>query len=128
MSQPGLVTRPKDVTSAFLTDVLKHAGIEAKVEHFTQGNVGTGQVGQNVRFQMTYASGADPAAPESIVGKFCSDDEVSRQTGVGLANYIREVRFYQELRESLDIQTPNVLFTDIDPETHQFVLLSLIHI
>ena len=123
MSPPGLVTRPEDVTSAFLTDVLNYSGIDAKVEHFTQSNVGTGQVGQNVRFQMTYATDSDPSAPASIVGKFCSDDEVSRQTGVGLANYLREVRFYQELRASLDIQTPKVLFTDINPETHQFVLM-----
>jgi len=107
----------------YLTQVLNHAGISATVESFTQGNVGTGQVGQNVRFEMTYAAGAPENAPKSIVGKFCSDDEVSRQTGVALLNYLREVRFYQELRASLDIQTPEVLYTDIDPDTHEFVLM-----
>jgi len=120
---PELVTKPQEITSAFLTDVLNHAGIKATVESFTSSNVGTGQVGQNVRFEMTYAPGAAADAPASVVGKFCSDDEVSRQTGVALLNYLREVRFYQELRASLDIQTPKVLFTDINPDTHEFVLM-----
>jgi len=118
-----LVTKPEEVTSAYLTEILNYAGINATVESFTSENVGTGQVGQNVRFEMTYASGAPDDGPASVVGKFCSDDEVSRQTGVALLNYLREVRFYQELRATLDIQTPEVLYTDIDPETHEFVLM-----
>jgi len=123
MTTPGLVAKPQDITSAYLTEVLNYAGINATVTGFTSGNVGTGQVGQNVRFEMTYAPGAAADAPQTIVGKFCSDDEVSRQTGVTLLNYLREVRFYQELRASLDIQTPKVLFTDVDPDSHEFVLM-----
>ena len=55
MTTPGIVAKPEDVTSTYLTQVLNHAGISATIESFTQGNVGTGQVGQNVRFEMTYA-------------------------------------------------------------------------
>ena len=120
---PPIVGLPADVTSSYLTDVLRHASIDATVSQFNAANVGTGQVGQNVRFELTYEEGAAQDAPASIVGKFCSEDEVSRQTGIALLNYLREVRFYQELRESLDVQTPNVLFTDINTETHEFVLL-----
>ena len=120
---PGIIGDPKDITANYLSEILQHAGIEATVASFTAENVGTGQVGQNVRFKLSYQSGAAPNAPTSVVGKFTSDDPVSRQTGIALQNYLKEVRFYQELRPSLDIQTPRVLFTDINPDTHDFVLL-----
>ncbi len=121
--RPTIVGRPSDITSSYLTEVLNYAGIDAEVVSFDARNVGTGQVGQNVRFNLNYAAGAAADAPASIVGKFCSDDEVSRQTGIALLNYLREVRFYQELRQTLDVQTPAVLFTDINPQTHEFVLM-----
>lgn len=117
---PDIRSAPTDVDAAWLTQVLRGAGHDGVVESFEHGNVGTGQVGQNVRYTLRYAEGTGPA---SVVGKFASDDAESRQTGIALLNYLREVRFYQELRPTLDIQTPKVLFTDIDPETHAFVLL-----
>ncbi len=119
-SNPGICAAPGDVTLHWLQSVLDHAGVEATLRDFTAHSVGTGQVGQNIRFRLRYASGV---GPETIVGKFASDAPESRQTGVALSNYLREVRFYQELRPTLDIQTPNVLFTDINPDTHEFVLM-----
>ncbi|HSG89078.1 MAG TPA: phosphotransferase [Pseudomonadales bacterium] len=119
-SRPRIVAAPADVDAAWLTQVLAQAGHDGVVEAFEAAGVGTGQVGQNVRFRLRYASGSGPA---SIVGKFASDDPESRQTGISLLNYFREVRFYQELRPTLDVQTPKVLFTDIDPETHAFSLM-----
>lgn len=119
-STPSICSAPGAVTSAWLSRVLVHAGHDCEVGDFDAANVGTGQVGQNVRFKLRYRRGTGPA---SIVGKFASDDAESRQTGIALLNYLREVRFYQELGPTLDIQTPQVLFTDIDPETHDFVLM-----
>lgn len=119
-SAPSICSAPKAVTSDWLSRVLVHAGHDCEVSDFDAANVGTGQVGQNVRFTLRYGRGTGPA---SIVGKFASDDPESRQTGIALLNYLREVRFYQELAPTLDIQTPKMLFTDIDPETHDFVLM-----
>jgi hypothetical protein len=119
-SAPGIRGAPADIDAAWLTAVLRHAGHDAEVEGFDAENVGTGQVGQNVRFSLRYGRGAGPA---SIVGKFASDDPESRQTGIALLNYLREVRFYQQLRPTLDVQTPEVLYTDIDADTHAFVLV-----
>lgn len=119
-SAPSICAAPEAVTSAWLSAVLTYAGYDCEVVDFDAANVGTGQVGQNVRFTLRYGRGTGPA---SIVGKFASDDPESRQTGIALLNYLREVRFYQQLGPTLDIQTPKMLFTDIEPESHDFVLM-----
>ena len=119
-ADPGIRSNPADVDAAWLTRVLRRAGHDVEVADFERAGVGTGQVGQNVRFRLRYARGEGPA---TVVGKFASDDPESRQTGIALLNYLREVRFYQELRPTLDVQTPEVLYTEIDPGTHAFVLL-----
>lgn len=123
--KPGICAKPEEITAAYLTEVLAYAGHSGSVKAFEADNVGTGQVGQNVRFKLSYLGGADAAdsGPASIVGKFASPDPVSRETGVGLNNYLREVRFYQDLLPSLDVNAPDLFFTDIDPETHDFILL-----
>lgn len=120
VAAPEICAAPREVTADWLTRVLQHAGHDCEVAAFTAANVGTGQVGQNVRFVLEYGRGSGPA---TIVGKFASDDPASRETGIALSNYLREVRFYQELAPTLDIQVPQVLFTSIEPESHDFVLM-----
>jgi hypothetical protein len=105
---------PAAVTTEWLTRVLG-----ARVDSFTVEPVGTGQVGQNVRFLLS----GDAHVPRSVVGKFPSDDPASRATGVALGNYEREVRFYLELAPSLPIRTPRCYYADVDPATQDFVLL-----
>ena len=119
-ADPGICATPSAVTGPWLEAVLHRAGYDVSVASFTAEAVGTGQVGQNVRFLIEYRRGE---GPRSLVGKFASDDPESRQTGIALSNYLREVRFYQELQPTLDIQTPVVLFTDIDLDTQEFVLM-----
>lgn len=117
---PGIPDGPTAVTIEWLEQVLRHAGIEIGLADFEAEPVGTGQVGQNIRYRLTYADGAGPG---SLVAKFPSDDAASRETGVALSNYLREVRFYQELAPTLDIQTPRAWFADIDLDTQNFVLV-----
>ncbi len=117
---PRIIDEPADVSPAWLTEVLAHAGILATVTDFQSANVGTGQVGQNVRFELSYGQGN---GPRSVVGKFASADPTSRATGVMQNNYLKEVRFYQQLKPTLQVQTPNVLFAAIDSATHAFCLI-----
>ena len=117
---PTIIAEPEDVTPAWLNAVLAHAGVQATIADFKANNIGTGQVGQNVRFELTYDSGAGPG---SIIGKFASADPTSRGTGIAQNIYLKEVRFYQELRPTLDVQTPGLLFAAIDPATHGFCLI-----
>lgn len=112
---------PKQVTPEWLTDVLNHAGYESTVSDFSMANIGTGQVGQNVRFELKYSKGEGPS---SIVGKFASDDPVSRQTGIAVNDYLKEVLFYQQLQPTLDITTPKIYFSAIDlQQPDKFVLM-----
>lgn len=113
---------PAAIDAEWLTAVLQSAGVDAVVKGFTAANVGTGQIGESVRFQLDYARrGGD--APDSIVGKFPASGQESRNTGVMLGNYIREVRFYQELAPKALIRTPRCYFTDVEESTSNFVLM-----
>lgn len=116
------VVPPDAVTAEWLTDRLREAGYEtATVKSFTATQIGTGQLGKCIRYEMDVDG--DESAPRSVVGKFPSDDPTSRQTGVMLRNYIKEVTFYRELRSQLSISTPRCYYAAIDGQGPEFSLL-----
>jgi hypothetical protein len=84
--------------------------------------IGTGQIGTCFRFELELAN-TGSKAPRSFVGKFPSDDPVSRATGVQLRNYYREVQFYRHLASRLSISIPRHYFDAIEGEGPEFVLL-----
>jgi hypothetical protein len=112
----------RDIDADWLTAALQSGGVEARVRAFEAGQVGTGQIGDCVRFKLDYER-AGPDAPKTLVGKFPSDGAESRATGIQLMNYFREVKFYQLLQPQARISTPRCYFTDLDEETHDFVLI-----
>lgn len=116
------IRRPAAVDAAWLTAVVQQAGVDAVVSGFEARNVGTGQIGESVRFKLNYERGGE-GAPASLVGKFPSPDDTSRGTGVMLGNYLREVRFYQQLAPKALVQTPRCWFTDTDETGGEFVLM-----
>ncbi len=116
------IRAPADITPGWMTDVLRHAGIDATVVGLTSKRVGTGQVGESYRFNLAYAEGA-PTGPATLVGKFPASDPVSRSAGVDFGNYFREVSFYRQLKSTALVTTPHCLFTDVDPVSHDFVLM-----
>jgi len=125
MVRPDLVSEPERVTPEWLTDVLRFSGDlpEGRVASFSAAEVGTGQVGRNVRFALDL-EGAPPGALGSVVAKFASKDPASRSTGVAQGTYWKEVRFYNELVSTVDICTPRCLFGEIaGPATADFVLV-----
>ncbi|MEQ9315058.1 MAG: phosphotransferase [Henriciella sp.] len=112
----------KEIDADWLTGALQAGGVDAKVRSFEAGRVGTGQIGDCVRFKLDYERAA-PEAPKTLVGKFPSEGAESRATGVQLGNYHREVKFYQLLQPSARISTPRCYFTEVNEETHEFVLI-----
>ena len=102
--------------------MLQAGGTDAVVSGFRAANVGSGQIGESIRFVLNYERRSDDA-PSSIVGKFPSPAEDSRQTGHALGNYLREVRFYQQLASGALVRTPRCYFTDVDEATSEFVLM-----
>jgi hypothetical protein len=116
------IRMPGEVDAAWLTAVLQAGGVDAVVRDFKAKGVGTGQIGDSVRFTLDYERGGE-TAPASLVGKFPAAGEESRATGVSLGNYLREVRFYQQLAPKALVQTPRCYFTDVDEATSAFVLM-----
>lgn len=116
------IPAPADVDAEFLTSVLDVNGFGAAVTGFTAEPVGTGQIGQCIRYELELAS-ADESCPKTLVGKFASDDETSRATGVALRNYVREVRFYQEIQDRVSIRTPRCYHAAIDGDGPDFALI-----
>ncbi|WP_300395731.1 phosphotransferase [Henriciella sp.] len=112
----------QDIDAKWLSDALAAGGIDAKVSAFEAGKVGTGQIGDCVRFKLDYERDV-PGAPQTIVGKFPAEGAESRATGIQLGNYHREVKFYQLLQPDARITTPPCYFTDVNEETHDFVLM-----
>lgn len=117
----------QDVDAEWLTGVLHHAGLGLGhvVESFTATSIGTGQVGENVRFELSWSAGAggDDTAPASVVGKFPSSSPVSRSTAVQVETYVREIGFYRDVQSTVDIRTPIIHHLGWEPATHDFVLV-----
>ncbi|NNL66765.1 MAG: phosphotransferase [Myxococcales bacterium] len=117
------IPTPESIDAEFLSGCLHaagHAGVT--VRGFRQTRIGTGQIGLCVRFELDL-EGDDPDAPRSLIGKFPSDDPTSRQTGVQLRSYLKEVHFYRDLQQRLSISTPRCYYADIDGEGPESLVL-----
>lgn len=123
-AKPRLVSDPAEADARWFTEVLQYAGVlgDAVVTGVERQRIGTGLVGQNVAFSLTYDRPA-PDAPASVVGKFASPEPQSRGTAKALRLFEREVRFYQEIAATVDIRIPACYLADIDLDTCDFVLL-----
>jgi hypothetical protein len=82
---------PDELTAEWLTAALA-AGT---VERFVTERIGTGQMSECYRVALTYAQGQ--TGPGSVVLKVAATDPASRQTGLALGLYEREVRFYTDI-------------------------------
>ncbi|HEY5639825.1 MAG TPA: phosphotransferase [Dehalococcoidia bacterium] len=123
-AKPALVSDPAQADARWFTAVLKQAGVlgDAVVTAVEGKRIGTGAVGQNVAFSLTY-DGPASDAPATVVGKFPSPEPQSRAAGMSFRLYEREVRFYETVAGTVDIRVPACYFADINVGTGDFVLL-----
>lgn len=119
-----IVDSVDDITTAWLTDALHHAGCldGGHVASFTHELMSVGQLGSVARLTLNY-DGAGPDAPPTVMVKLPSQDAGSRAVGIALGIYESEVRFYQEIARTVDIRVPRPLWADIESSTGQFTLL-----
>ena len=88
-------------------------------------SIGTGQIGSNIRYTFDF-EGARGGAPKSLVGKFPSDKELSRQTASvasGLGHYRRETYFYQNFKALSDRIAPSALYAEFSPASENFAII-----
>jgi ecdysteroid kinase len=113
-----VIERPSDLTASWLAAAIG-AG---DVADFTVERVGTGQMSECYRVRLSYA---DPAScgPQSVVLKVAATDPVSRQTGLALGLYEREVRFYGEIAPRLGGPIAPCHHAAVDTATGVFDLL-----
>jgi hypothetical protein len=107
--------RPDEITSRWWGEVLGRVPASWRWEP-----IGTGQVGDSVRFTFEFADGA---GPRTLAGKFAAADPTSRSTAAMLGLYAKEVRFYRELAPQLPIRTPETLFAEVAEDGASFCLI-----
>ena len=123
MSGDDSIPTLEEVTPGWLSERLRAAGHpDAEVTGFECSEIGTGQFGKCVRLALEYAR-PRPEYPARIVGKFPSDDPMTRSMAVRVRAYSREVGFYNRLRPRLQIPTPRCYHAAVRGRGPEFVLL-----
>lgn len=108
-----------DLTSEWIARQLRGSGYlpdGASVETIDVRRIGTGQVADSYQVELLPHGG-------TIVAKLSSDAEQSRAAGRSELNYLREVRFYQEVAHQLDARVPQCHHAEIDSNNTEFALL-----
>ncbi|OBF34868.1 phosphotransferase [Mycobacterium sp. ACS1612] len=116
MHTTDIIERPTDLTAEWLA-----AALGAPVRDFAFDRIGTGQMSECYRVELSYADGED--GPVSVVLKVAATDPVSRQTGLALGLYEREVRFYTDIAPGIDGPIAPCHHAGINTETGAFHLL-----
>ncbi|MGP4058144.1 DUF7064 domain-containing protein [Mycobacterium sp. 4D054] len=115
--RPQLIERPADLTTEWLTAVLG----QGTVSEFDIDRIGTGQMSECYRVALRYADG-DPG-PSSVVLKVAAADPSSRQTGLAMGLYEREVSFYANIAPGLGGPVAPCYHSAYDSQTGAFDLL-----
>ncbi len=116
-------THPAAVSAEWIGAQLRAAGLlaSAAVTGVRWEPIGTGQVGDSVRFHLAYDR--PDAGPATLAGKFPAADPTSRQTAAAFGLYAKEVGFYRDLADNLPVRTPRALFAAIAANGVDFALL-----
>ena len=104
---------PDEVTPQWLGAVLG-----ARVDGVRWEPIGTGQVGDSVRFHV-----ASSAAPATLAGKFPAADPASRGTAALFGLYRKEVEFYRQAAPLLGVRVPKTYAAQVSEDGADFILL-----
>ncbi|HEC08027.1 MAG TPA: DUF1679 domain-containing protein [Acidimicrobiales bacterium] len=117
----GVLRSPRDVTVEWLTGVMGPK-VGARVVDVEPESVGTGQMGECLRYRLSWDR-PEAGGPASVVVKLASPDETSRATAQATRSYEREVLFYRHVAGTVDIRTPHCWHAAFDPATGDFDLV-----
>src|SRR5882757_1510864 len=116
----NVVERPADLTAGWLTAAMGAGDIT----DFTVERIGTGQMSECYRVQLSYADTAPCSdKPDSVVLKVAATDPMSRQTGMTLGLYEREVCFYRDIAPLLQGPVSSCYHTGFDASSGIFDVL-----
>jgi thiamine kinase-like enzyme len=112
------------LTSEWLRGVLGEAGLAwadaiAEIDFEVIG-VGEGFMAQLARVSLR---GEAPGLPPSLVAKFASPDEATREFARAQNLYVREIGFYRDIGDDAGIPVATCYYADFEPESNTFVML-----
>lgn len=113
---PAQIERPADLSAQWLAGVLG-----APVSDYVCDRIGTGQMSECYRIGLSYSDGHH--GPRSVVLKVAATDPMSRQTGLALGLYEREVRFYTDIAPGIAGPIAPCHSAAFDADTGAFHLL-----
>lgn len=109
------------LSPASLTAALAHWLVSAVVTDATEEPVGTGQMSESRRLRLTYSGPTD--LPATMIAKFESASELSRQASQLTRTYEIETAFYQSLITRVDVRAPRCFVCHYDRARDEFLLL-----
>ena len=106
---------PEQLTSQWLSQVLGYQVNQFEVEHFGEG---TSIIGMVTRLNLDTAGGV-----KSIIAKFPSPATENRQVAAAYNMYGREVNFYQQIADKIDLRVPDCYHAEFSEAEQDFVIL-----
>lgn len=117
---------PEDLTAAWMTDALRSTGVikTAAVKAIDVRRIGEGSgfIGQIAQVALTYDA-RETGAPASLIAKFPGASPAGREIGNLFDFYHRELRFYREVAPKVELRTPALLYSDMDRDRQEYILL-----
>ena len=119
-------TSPNELTAGWLTETLRQCGAtkDAAVTSFDMQIIGEGAgfMGQLTKVRLTYDK-AEEGAPLSLIGKFPAAFQENRDVAMFFRFYDREVNFYEQIAERVELRTPRCYFSAFKPSNGDYLLL-----
>jgi len=116
---PGIPASIDDVTPGWLAEVLRAGGTDVELAGVDARPVGTGQMADSFRLVIDYEKGQ---GPPTLVAKVPARGELSRAAGAA-GGYRNEVRYYQEIADTVTVRTPACHHAAVTDDSSAFVLL-----
>jgi hypothetical protein len=117
---------PHEITPEWLTEALRGSGAirEASVTSFDVKVIGAGAgfMGQLAKLSLTYDK-PEAGAPSSLIGKFPATAMENREVAMFFRFYEREVNFYEQVAEQVELRTPRCYFSAFEPSNGDYLLL-----
>ncbi len=126
MAKLKIPARPDELTPEWLTHALRQTGTitDSAVKSFDREVIaeGVGLMGQLARVKPHY-DGSEAGAPRALIAKFPAAAEENREIGNIFRFYEREVRFYEEIADEVELRTPRCYYSAMDTEAGEYILL-----
>lgn len=122
----GLISSSSDLTPEWLTELLRSTGDlddGATVSTVEATAFGSAESMMSSLFRLHLSYDGETEAPESLIVKLASPNEMSLFVADMFRFYEREIRFYRELADVVEIATPRCFLSEMYPDNQGFIIV-----